>query len=92
MENWKSYIDLGYGIPQYAVMEILRAMRDEAEPDESNSFGYCAKCKDSFGVGTNGRLGMSLLANSRCAGLELRALHVELDEPNGKIIVHFNKR
>ena len=92
MENWKLYVDLGYGIPRYAVMEILRAMRDEAKPDESGAFGYYVKCNDGFGVSDNPGLGMCLLANSRCVGLELTALHFEPDESNGKIIARFSKR
>ena len=92
MENWKLYVDLGYGIPRYAVMEILRAMRDEAEPDGGSAFDNYVKCIDGFGVGNNSGLGMSLLANSRCVGLELAALHFEQDEFDGKIIVRFSKR
>lgn len=92
MENWKLYVDLGYGVPQYAVMEILRAMQNDAKPVEGGSFGYCVKCNDGFGVGNNRGLGMCLMANSRCVGLELTDLQFEPDGSNGKLVVSFNKR
>lgn len=92
MENWNLYVDLGCGIPQYAAMEILRAMRDEAKPAENSLFGFCVQCEDGFGVGQNAELGMCLLANRRCVGLEVTSLYIEPDAPNGTIIVYFSKR
>lgn len=95
MENWKLYVDLGYGIPQYAVMEILRAMRDKAEPDE-NSIPtvmpgpptYFVSCPNGFHIEDTHALGLCLLANARCVGLNVSALNVESNE-NGSLGISF---
>ena len=91
MENWKLYVDFGYGIPQYAVMEILWAMRDKARPDVKLGFDFFVKCKDDFNVASNPGLALSLLGNCRCVGLELEHLRV-VTGPAGELVVYFNRR
>ena len=92
MEDWKNYRDLrdlGYDIPRYAVMEALRAMRDNAEPQEKDPpFSYFATCPNSFHIKDTFALGLCLLANARCVGMNVSAINVEANK-NGILSIQF---
>ena len=91
MENWSLYVDLGYGIPQYAVMEILRDVRNNAEPATKQNFQCYTRCKNDFRIKDTLHLGLCLLANARCVGLVLSSVQAELNA-DGSLTVFFNKR
>lgn len=91
MENWSLYVDLGYGIPQYAVMEILRDMRENAGPARRQNFQYSAHSNNGFRIKDTLHLGLCLLANARCVGLELSSAQAEAND-DGSLTVYFNKR
>lgn len=91
MDSLKNYIDLGYGIPPYAVFEILLSMRDEAKLGASDGFDYFVECQNNFHVQDAHGLSMSLLANTRCVGMEVSSLQVHTND-DGSLVVCFNRR
>lgn len=91
MENWSLYVDLGYGIPKYAVVEVLRDMRDNEEPTTKQNFQYSARSNNGFSIKDTLHLGLCLLANAKCVGLELSSAQVELNV-DGSLSVFFNNR
>lgn len=90
-DNLKLFSDLGTGIPMYAILEILWDMRDKAGPDIKLEFDYFVRCKNGFNIKDTHNLGLCLLANARCVGMELLCVHLE---PNidGSFGVYFNKK
>lgn len=91
MDNWGAFVNLGYGIPKYAVMEILWAMRDKAVPDIRSAFAYFVRYENEFHIQDTHGLRLSLLANARCVGMDLR--RISIDTPlDGSLGIHFDRR
>lgn len=95
MERLDLFVDLGYGIPMYAVLEVLRRMRDSAVEDPGSGFDYFVSCTNSFRVRDTSALGMCVMANARCVGLSLACLQIKREvAPNKEdlLFVYFTQR
>lgn len=91
MDNFLLYVDLGNDIPQYAVMEILCAMRDNAMIDAISGYDYFVKCKNGFQITNTHGLGLCLLANARCVDMDLECIHLAPNK-DGSLGIYFNVR
>lgn len=76
MEQWDEYVDVGYGVPRYAVMEILRTMRDSVEPDTERGYQKRISFCNIMKIAHNTGLGLTLLANCRCVGLSISCIEI----------------
>lgn len=89
MEQWDNYVDLGYGIPRYAVMETLRAMRDKAEPDTTKGYDKKVSCSNEMKVANKRGFDLSVLANCRCVGLSISCMELT-DITDSTFEIHFD--
>lgn len=90
-EQGDNYVDLGYGIPRYAVMETLRTMCEKATKDAEKGYDRVAECSNGFHIADKRGFDLSLLANCCCVGLAITCLEItDITEKSFK--VHFDIR
>ena len=90
-EQWDNYVDLGYGIPRYAIMETLCTMCEKATEDTEKGYDRVAECSNGFHIAGKRGFDMSILANCRCVGLSITCMEIT-DITDNSFKVHFDLR